>query len=172
MRERFASPVAVVIMALTLAASGAPAVSETATPGQLERSRAGSESLPDPLPMQLSVHDAYELAKQGKILLIDIRRPEEWRETGVGEGAKPLTMHQPLPRFIAGIRALSHKAGGVPVALICASGQRTSRMQYFLAGHGINVMDVNAGMKGGWFTRGWIANGLPVQPWSGPAPTE
>ena len=38
----------------------------------------------------LSVREAHEQAKAGKLLLIDIRRPDEWRDTGVPEGAIPL----------------------------------------------------------------------------------
>ncbi|MEO0379777.1 MAG: rhodanese-like domain-containing protein, partial [Pseudomonadota bacterium] len=35
----------------------------------------------------LRVEDAHAAALSGAVLLIDIRRPDEWQRTGVGEGA-------------------------------------------------------------------------------------
>ncbi len=43
---------------------------------------------------KLSVEEAYDLAANGAITLVDIRRPDEWAATGVGEGAKPLDMRR------------------------------------------------------------------------------
>ena len=44
-----------------------------------------------PLPW-LSVREAHEAAKAGKLVLVDIRTPEEWADTGVPEGAIKLDM--------------------------------------------------------------------------------
>ena len=44
---------------------------------------------PEPQGPQLTVAQAHEQALAGEILLVDIRRPDEWRRTGIGQGAQP-----------------------------------------------------------------------------------
>jgi rhodanese-related sulfurtransferase len=113
----------------------------------------------------IGVRDAHNLVQSGRVLLVDIRQPAEWRETGIADGAVPLTMHQPLPAFLARLKALSAKHDGRDIALICARGVRTKRMQRVLAANGIKVVNVAPGMLGTWFARGWIQSGLPVRPY-------
>lgn len=73
------------------------------------------------------------LAAQG-VPVYDIRRPEEWRETGVVEGSRLLTFVDAsgrlnpefLPRFVA-------DAGkDDPVILICRTGSRTDVLARYL----------------------------------------
>lgn len=70
------------------------------------------------------------LAADAGTLLVDIRRPEEWRETGVVEGALLVTYSDPQS-FLAAVRP--HLAPGQRLALICRSGNRTSRAARELA---------------------------------------
>lgn len=109
----------------------------------------------------LSVQDAFSAAQSGDILLIDIRRPDEWARTGVGQGAVPLDM-----RRADFIEALSTElAGDVsrPVALICARGVRSRRMGQRLAEAGFaRILDVPEGMLGSGAGPGWLNSGLPV----------
>lgn len=72
---------------------------------------------------------AAELAL-APVLLVDIRRPEEWVETGVLPNALLITYETP-GQFL---RALApHLRPGQPVALICRTGNRTARAARVLA---------------------------------------
>lgn len=110
--------------------------------------------------------EAFRKAKAGEILLVDIRRPDEWSRSGIPAGAVPLDM-----RRADFIEALLHHLGGDTdryVALICARGVRSGRLAAALANAGFaRIIDVPEGMKGSGAGPGWIARGLPVQAWSG-----
>lgn len=97
------------------------------------------------------------------LILVDIRRPEEWALTGVAVGAVALDMRD--DGFLA---ALDHLAGGdrtAPIALICARGVRSRKLAARLTEAGFTaVLDVSEGMLGSDAGPGWIARGLPVAP--------
>ena len=111
----------------------------------------------------LDPEQAHRAATAGTVALIDIRRPDEWALTGVGEGAHPLDMLRPdfdaaLARIVGNDRAAS-------VALVCARGVRSAGLAARLhrAGH-TRIIDVPEGMLGSSAGPGWIARGLPVRP--------
>ena len=92
--------------------------------------------------------------------IYDVRRPEEWRQTGVIEGSKLLTFVdasgrlQPdfIDRFTAAI------GQNDPVILICRTGNRTSTLAHFLVeqlGY-TQVYNVRDGI-----TR-WISDDRPI----------
>ena len=112
----------------------------------------------------LSTPDAHRAALAGDILLIDIRRPDEWQGTGVGEGAIPLDMRR--EDFT---EALLERTGGrtdAPVALICARGVRSRGMTARLTKAGFtNIIDVPEGMLGSGAGAGWLKRGLPIVVW-------
>ena len=115
-------------------------------------------------PLKMTAKEAHEKALAGEIVLLDIRRPKEWLKTGVGEGAVPLTMHQPGWDLLA---ALEEQVGGdtdKPVALICATGGRSAWLQIQLTSVGYTqIIDVSEGMLGRPDAgSGWIKQGLPV----------
>jgi len=111
----------------------------------------------------LSPQEAHRLALAGDIWLIDIRRPDEWQETGVGIGAIPLDMRR--PDFVTRLRSLTAAAPTRPVALICARGVRSSQLSVRLQEGGFGtLLDVPEGMLGSRAGPGWIAHDLPVQP--------
>ena len=85
-----------------------------------------------------------ELASDPGTLLVDIRRPDEWKKTGVVEGALLVTYTSP-ENFL---KAVALKiADGQQLALICRSGNRTSRASRKIAGLvDFNVVDVQGGM--------------------------
>ncbi|MEQ6202373.1 rhodanese-like domain-containing protein [Sulfitobacter sp. HNIBRBA2951] len=108
----------------------------------------------------LSVAQAHSTAIAGDITLIDIRRPDEWARTGVGQGAVPIDMRDP-----AFVRKLLATAPGrdAPIALICARGVRSRALAARLKGAGFTrVIDVPEGMLGSGAGPGWLAAGLPV----------
>ena len=80
-------------------------------------------------------------------LLVDIRRPEEWVQTGVLPNAVLLTYeHFSSPEEFLDALA-PHMQPGQPVALICRTGNRTSRAARALAERmDVPVIDVMGGM--------------------------
>lgn len=114
-----------------------------------------------PLPA-LSVREAHQAAKAGKLVLIDIRTPEEWADTGVPEGAIRLDMTGSA--FEVRLAALKLDHPGKPIALICRTGNRSSEMQRKLAARGWKeLIDVRGGLLGNPKDKGWLAEGLPVK---------
>lgn len=113
------------------------------------------------LPPVLSAPEAHQLQLEGRILLVDIRSPKEWRKTGVAAGALTVTVHR---RDFAS--ALLAAVGGDydrPIAIICATGGRTALARHYLGLMGFSaVVDVSEGMLGNSRGPGWIRRGLPV----------
>ena len=115
----------------------------------------------------LAAPDAYAQAQAGKLTLIDIRRPDEWRQTGVARDALRINMVH--PQGDAGfVRQVEAELGGnrtAPIGLICRTGNRTTRMQQVLREAGFTqVYNIREGMAGSSTGPGWIARGLPVTP--------
>ncbi|MCL5059804.1 MAG: rhodanese-like domain-containing protein [Candidatus Thermoplasmatota archaeon] len=91
--------------------------------------------------------------------LYDIRRPDEWRSTGVVEGSRTLTYldasGRPHPEFLPRFTAEVGKDD--PVVLICRTGSRTDALARELAEQGYTqVYNVRNGI-----TR-WIGEDNPV----------
>lgn len=113
----------------------------------------------------LSPAEALQAVRDGSVVLIDIRRPDEWARTGVPEGAVPIDMRR--PDFAEAVRAAQAEAA-LPVALICARGVRSRRMTQVLTEVGFDqIIDVPEGMLGSFAGPGWLKKGLPVVAWSG-----
>ena len=113
-------------------------------------------------PGQLDAIQAHTRAEAGKLVLIDVRTEEEWRETGIGTFAVPISM---LDR--AFLQKLDAAVGGdktKPIAMICASGVRSAMVARALANYGFSrVYDVSEGMDGSRAGPGWLARKLPVK---------
>ncbi|MEE8280459.1 MAG: rhodanese-like domain-containing protein [Alphaproteobacteria bacterium] len=109
---------------------------------------------------------AAERAAAGEILVIDVRSPREWRQTGVAKGARQVTIHDPggLAGFLAAVKA---ELGGDlerPIAVICAYGNRSTLAQRVLTQAGFTrVLNIKEGMLGGPNGPGWLPRGLPVE---------
>ncbi|MGB7241205.1 MAG: rhodanese-like domain-containing protein [Sulfitobacter sp.] len=109
----------------------------------------------------LSVEDAYRRALNGEVVLVDIRRPDEWALTGIGVGAVPIDMRR--DDFTDALLAATKGDTAIPVALICARGVRSRRMSIKLTKAGFaNIIDVPEGMLGSGAGPGWLKRGLPV----------
>jgi rhodanese-related sulfurtransferase len=98
------------------------------------------------------------LLAQG-VPIYDVRRPDEWRQTGVVEGSRKLTFvdnsgrmnPEFLPRFTAEVDK------NAPVILICRTGSRTKALARELAEQGYTrIYNVQNGI-----TR-WIGENNPV----------
>lgn len=108
----------------------------------------------------LSVADAAREAAAGRMLLVDIRTPQEWRETGYPKGAQRVDWHQGETSFRERMLALVKGDRNVPVALICRTGNRSAQALASLRAAGFSkVYHVPAGMATG---AGWLRAGLPV----------
>jgi rhodanese-related sulfurtransferase len=115
---------------------------------------------------RLSVSDAHAATAEGRIVLVDIRRPDEWARTGIGEGAVALDMRR--PDFVAALTAHVDGQKTAPIALICARGVRSARLSARLTQAGFtNIIDVPEGMLGSGAGPGWLKSGLPTTPFKG-----
>lgn len=109
----------------------------------------------------MSAPDALAGVRDGTLILIDIRTPEEWQETGVAKGAWPLDMRH--ENFGAWLVAAIERNPGHRVAIICRTGNRSGRLLQVLEANNISgVSDVAEGMAGGPRGTGWIPAGLPT----------
>lgn len=109
----------------------------------------------------LDAETAFQRATAGELLLIDIRQPDEWAETGSPRGAQRLDLRS--PDFIDQLTALANGDTSRPIALICARGGRSARTAKALTDAGFtDVLDVSEGMLGSAAGPGWLARGLPV----------
>ena len=98
--------------------------------------------------------DAAQLVADGKAILIDVREPDEWAETGVAQPALLLPMSDfngPQKLW----KPFLEKNAGREVILYCRSGHRAGLVGAKLAEKGIHVLNA-----GGF--KDWAAAGLPV----------
>lgn len=113
----------------------------------------------------LPAPEAFEAVKAGKLTLIDIRTPPEWRQTGVAPGASRINMIHPQGA-VGFLNEVLAKVGGdktAPIALICRTGNRTTQVQRFLQAQGFTqVFNVREGMAGSGAGPGWLARKLPI----------
>jgi rhodanese-related sulfurtransferase len=108
----------------------------------------------------MAVGEAREAARSEDLVLVDIRTPREWRESGVPDVAVPLDMT--AKGFVPALLELRRANPSRRLGLICATGARSRYVANWLVQNGVQgVVDVPAGMH----TReGWLAKKLPVRP--------
>lgn len=115
---------------------------------------------------EISAPEALEAARAGKLTLIDIRTPQEWKQTGVAQGATLINMIQPqgATGFLNEVLAKVGADKTAPIALICRTGNRTTQVHKFLKAQGFTqVYNVKEGMAGSSAGPGWLARKLPVE---------
>lgn len=112
--------------------------------------------------LALSPPDARRLVREGKLVLVDIRRPDEWAATGVPQGALAIDMRR--ADFIEAVKETAGNNPDVPIAFICAGGVRSRWVTNALTDAGLtNLVDIPEGMLGSAAGPGWLARGLPVE---------
>ncbi len=114
---------------------------------------------PAGLPKEMTpVAVADARASGDDLLLIDVRTPGEWLQSGLAQGAARVTLQD--PDFLARVEALTGGDRARPVAFICRSGNRsgTARDRLIRAGY-THVTSVSGGMLG---REGWTRAGLPL----------
>ena len=106
-----------------------------------------------------AVHDA---ALAGTMVLIDVRTPAEWAETGIADVATPIDMTS--PDFVNDLKAVMTANPDTRLAFICRSGNRSGQLVAALEQAGLkDLVDVAGGMGGKGSDPGWIAAGLPIR---------
>lgn len=109
----------------------------------------------------MTVVQAHEAAAKGDIVLLDVRTPSEWSDTGVPEGGYPIDMRQ--DNFLTALEQVAGTDKTRPIAVICARGVRSARLSRALTAAGYsNIVDVPEGMLGSGAGPGWLKSGLPV----------
>lgn len=114
----------------------------------------------------LSAAEARERAAGEGLTIIDIRRPDEWRRTGLPAVAAQATMRfgRGTADFLGRIRTLTDGNPNRPIALICAAGVRSAYAAKLLREQGYTrVYDISEGMLGSDAGPGWLASGLPTR---------
>lgn len=110
---------------------------------------------------EMAPPELLNAVRANEVMLIDIRRPDEWDKTGIAEGARPLDMRR--DDFVAALAEMTNGNLDLPVALICARGVRSDRTSARLAAAGFTrIIDVPEGMLGSSAGPGWLERGLPV----------
>lgn len=113
---------------------------------------------------EMTPPEVLDAVTEDRVLLVDIRRPDEWQKTGIAKGAIPIDMRRDdFATAVLAARAFAAQ----PVALICARGVRSRRMTVLLDEAGIApIIDVPEGMLGSFAGPGWLKRDLPVVAWN------
>ncbi len=112
--------------------------------------------------VKMTADVAREQALAGELVLIDIRRPEEWAQTGVADVA--LLNDMTDREFVARLYAIRAQSPDIPLAFICRTGNRSGYVTKELEKMGMSgLVDVVGGMVGSRADKGWLKRGLPVR---------
>lgn len=144
--------VLVVLLSITMAACNADSKSNKSAAIAEQTPQAGGYS-------NINNAKLKELLAKG-ITVVDIRRKEEWQQTGIVKGSKTITFFDHLgrinPNFVPEFSAIAKP--DQEVILICRTGARTSAASKAIAqqlGYS-KVLNVTHGITG------WIAEKRPV----------
>jgi len=114
----------------------------------------------------VSADKAFAMARDGQVTIVDVRSPTEWRQTGIPQGALTVTIHNPDGEqgFVAAMTEILGGDKNRPIALICASGNRSARAQQWLEAAGFSsVSNISEGMMGRGDAPGWLTRDLPTE---------
>lgn len=113
----------------------------------------------------ITASEAHAMSQSGEVVLIDIRTPEEWRETGIPIGAHAINMYDPPKVFSERLLKAVGGDRSRRIALICRTGNRSGSLLPHLVRDGFtNIVDVSEGMAGSRNGPGWLKRGLPTRP--------
>ena len=114
-----------------------------------------------PVTLGEATPEALLQAQKDGVVIIDIRREDEWRDTGIIEGAATVTAFQASgrvdPDFLDSFRSLA-PSPDTPIMLYCRSGNRTSGLGNALIEQlgFTNVTHLSDGING------WLETGKPT----------
>ncbi len=104
----------------------------------------------------ISPANAAKLVAAGQAVLVDVREPSEWAESGVAAPAALLPKSEFDEGMIGEWRDFLKKTGDKQIILYCRSGRRSGLVAAALAEKGHKVANA-----GGF--KDWQAAGLPVR---------
>jgi rhodanese-related sulfurtransferase len=107
----------------------------------------------------IDVKQAEAGLRAGELVVIDVRRPEEWLQTGRPIGAHGVVLQDPA--FFEKIAVLTKGNMEVPLALFCRSGNRSGEAAAALVRAGFSNV---ANIKGGVIA--WYRAGLSLEPYT------
>src|SRR3569833_2586247 len=117
--------------------------------------------------LTLSAPDAYAQIQAGTLTLIDVRTSDEWRQTGVAQGALRINMAntQGEAGFVRQVDAALGGDRNASIGIIGLAGSRATHAQEVLRTSGFtHVYTIKEGMLRSSAGPGWIARKLPVEP--------
>jgi rhodanese-related sulfurtransferase len=111
---------------------------------------------------------AWAMAEDGGLVIVDVRTHPEWLETGTAPGAHRISLYDnwgvPNEEFLDKVLAAVGGEHDRPVALICASGARSAYAAGVLREAGFtSVVNISEGMVGNGEAVGWLSRALPVE---------
>ena len=118
---------------------------------------------------EISLTQAFELYKENKLLIVDIRTEKEWQSTGIIPNSKLLSMHDnqynEIENFPQQIKSLIDKNEDTNISFICASGARSEIVAKFFLDKGYNnISHIPDGITGKSYN-GWLYEGFPIEPY-------
>lgn len=107
----------------------------------------------------INEQQAFEYQKSQRALLVDVRTPAEFRETGIPKDAKALPIQD--PNFGDKLLSFTKQKTDKPVIFICRSGNRAKSAAQIAGQVGFEkIYVVQGGVPG---PHGWVAKGLPTE---------
>ena len=107
----------------------------------------------------LNLKDVACLVAQGDAVLIDVREPDEWAETGVASCAVTLPLSELLNGPSEAWTQCLEENRDAELYLYCAAGRRSERAASLLLQQGYKA--TNAGSL-----KDWDEAGLPIRRWT------
>ena len=112
---------------------------------------------------------AIDAAKEmsNKLIIIDVRNKEEWKETGIIPNSLLIQMLSAgrtiRKEYISELLIALGEDKDIKAAIICHSGGRSSATVELLKNEGFNnIFNISEGMVGNGSTTGWINRNLPL----------
>lgn len=98
---------------------------------------------------EINVFPDKEMLENSEMVVVDIRTPMEWQQTGIVPGCKTITFFDMAGNYDAeGFMRQMDELGGKEqlIGLICRTGSRTSQVANFLKQQGYNVKNLAGGV--------------------------
>jgi len=109
----------------------------------------------------LTNEQTFKLLNEEKLILVDVREEQEWKNSGIAKGALTISMQD--PSILMQITKLRLDNPDKIIAFICASGRRSEVVRAELAKRDFtNIYSVFGGTTGNGIA-GWIKDGLPIE---------
>lgn len=97
----------------------------------------------------MNVYPDKEMLENSDMVIVDIRTPGEWRQTGVVPGCHTVMFFDEMGGYDAeGFLKKMDELGGKEqeIGLICRTGSRTAQIANFMAQQGYNVKNLAGGV--------------------------